>query len=56
MCHPADSNAGPADPDDSIAPARAWEFACLGSAAFDAALARHGVTLARGKAALRPEP
>jgi len=52
MCHPAGEQ-GETDPADPIAPARAWEFAHLSSAAFGAALARHGKVLARGTAALR---
>lgn len=52
MCHPADPTAR-SDLADPIAPARAREFAHLGSTAFGDALARHGVTLARGKAAWR---
>ena len=46
MCHAAQAAASA----DAIGAARAREFAYLGSAAFDAALARAGVQLARGAA------
>jgi predicted glycoside hydrolase/deacetylase ChbG (UPF0249 family) len=55
MCHPADPG-DPPDPLDLIAPARAWEFACLGSAAFGDALARHNVMLAHGGTVLQAPP
>jgi hypothetical protein len=56
MCHPAEEGNGTAnsvaDRQDPIAPARRWEFEVLGGAALGQALARHGVALVRGSAAL----
>lgn len=51
MCHPGSST--PADRDDPIAPARAWEYAHLASPDFARQMAAAGVTLERGSALLR---
>jgi len=48
MCHPAQGEDEAGDPPDPIAAARRWEFDFLASPIFAQALARHGVTPARG--------